>query len=414
MDEIDFFRSRIDGLTYISREFSYNRPNSRDIGSPARNINQVFDCFDIDRTIDTTGKEWSSKVMTLGNRRQIKICIAKEAGHYKDLVIQEFNPRHADKLKNVLTLQGEQVNQFISSIHLIESISPEGELSRRVDSVALQRLLKETDTLEEAYRQEPDSIRNLVENDPDAKDVKAVKARKEAVKRFEKLLEDSDYMDSARSALGKNGNKAKPEAVWQDFFEHNQWILGAGLGAPLFTAFNPGKLETVVKGKSFNSVGKRTDALYTTSGIVKSFVFAEIKRPDTQLLEVNQYRSGTWSISKELSGGIAQVHTTVQLTEDELNGHVKRREDEEGNEMLSDEVYLFRPRAYLVIGSTKEFQSDSGGRNPSEIRSFELFRSSIMTPEIITYDELLAKARWLAYSDEEQDESEMSDNEPEW
>lgn len=37
-----------------------------------------------------------------------------------------------------------------------------------------------------------------------------------------------------------------------------------------------------------------------------------------------------------------------------------------------------------------------------------------MTPEIITYDELLAKARWLAYSDEEQDESEMSDNEPEW
>lgn len=177
MDEIDFFRSRIDGLTYISREFSYNRPNSRDIGSPARNINQVFDCFDIDRTIDTTGKEWSSKVMTLGNRRQIKICIAKEAGHYKDLVIQEFNPRHADKLKNVLTLQGEQVNQFISSIHLIESISPEGELSRRVDSVALQRLLKETDTLEEAYRQEPDSIRNLVENDPDAKDVGSVRPR---------------------------------------------------------------------------------------------------------------------------------------------------------------------------------------------------------------------------------------------
>lgn len=36
-----------------------------------------------------------------------------------------------------------------------------------------------------------------------------------------------------------------------------------------------------------------------------------------------------------------------------------------------------------------------------KIRSFELFRSSIVTPEIITYDELFAKARWLAYGNDD-------------
>lgn len=68
----------------------------------------------------------------------------------------------------------------------------------------------------------------------------------------------------------------------------------------------------------------------------------------------------------------------------------------------SSEVFLFRPRAYLVIGSTKEFiNENSGGKNRKKIRSFELFRSSIVTPEIITYDELLAKARWLAYGNDD-------------
>ena len=42
-DEIGYFQGRIPGRTYISNVFAYNRPNSKDIGSPARNINQVFD-----------------------------------------------------------------------------------------------------------------------------------------------------------------------------------------------------------------------------------------------------------------------------------------------------------------------------------------------------------------------------------
>ena len=73
--------------------------------------------------------------------------------------------------------------------------------------------------------------------------------------------------------------------------------------------------------------------------------------------------------------------------------------------------FLFRPRAYLVIGSTKEFiNKNSGGKNKKKIRSFELFRSNIVTPEIITYDELFAKARWLAYGSDDSNQNNTESN----
>ena len=134
------------------------------------------------------------------------------------------------------------------------------------------------------------------------------------------------------------------------------------------------KLETVVRGNSFTGKGKRVDALYQTSGIVKSLVFAEIKKPTTKLLTNDEYRPGCWAASKDLSGGIFQVHATVQAAEDEVSEHVVTSQDEEGCDIPSSEVFLFRPRAYLVIGSTKEFiNENSGGKNRKKIRSFELF-----------------------------------------
>lgn len=400
MDESVFLNGRIPGRTYFSEVFKYKRPHSRDIDQPARNIWQVFDCPDIETTIDISGDKWVSDIM--GKRRQIKVSVAREAGNLKELVIQRENPDTVGSVQNLLTLNGEDIARFLALIRNITSIDPSDDLPHHIDSAILERVLSDNETLKEAYRQRPNNIRELVEDDPKAKDVKAVQARKNAVSYFERLMKDAAFMTSERNRLGKNGNLAKPESVWQNMFQENQWILGAGLGAPLFTAYDSNRLETIVRGNSFNTSGKRTDALYTTSGIIKSFVFAEIKTPDTKLLEENKaYRPGTWSASKELAGGIAQVHTTVQLTEDEIVNHVKIREDENGDDIPRSEVFMFRPRAYLVIGSTAQFQNERGGKNRSKIRSFELLRASMMIPEIITYDELLAKAKWLACAEEE-------------
>ena len=392
-NEADYFRERVPGRTYISNMFAYNRPNSKDIGLPARNINQVFDCDDIDSKIDASATEWETQSMDLSSRRQIKISIAKEAGHYKELVIQQINPKKPRELSNLLRLTDTQVDDFLNLIRCVGMWDPaDGNLPKRLDATLFQRILDDNgEALGQVYSQQPDKVRELIEKDPSGEDVAAIASRRKAVTVFAEMMKDD----------------ALKERDWQDFFEQNPWILGAGLGTPLFTAWNSDKLETVVRGYSFTGEGKRVDALYQTSGIVKSLVFAEIKKPTTELLAKDAYRPGCWAASTDLSGGISQVHATIQAAEDEISNHVIMSQDEEGYDIPSSEVYVFRPRAYLVIGSTKEFVNENNnGKNKKKIRSFELFRSNIVTPEIITYDELFAKARWLAYGS---DDSNLND-----
>lgn len=386
-EAMKYFKQRVAGRAYISKIYKYNRPNSADIGSMARNIYQVFDCDGIDSRSDVSGLKWRSQSMKLSSRRQIHISIAQKAGHYKELLIQWANPKKPSELSTLMRLTDDQVDYFLNLIRSIDSLDPADEtLPKRIDPTMLQQILNSDDgTLEQAYSMQPDRVRELIENDINGTDVVAIASRKQAVEKFEQMLTDSSLN----------------EPKWQAFFESNPWLLGAGLGVPLFTAWNSKKLETVVRGNSFAGEGKRVDALYKTSGIVESFVFAEIKKPTTRLLSTEEYRPGCWPVSSELSGGISQVQATVQAAEDEVRSHVLPAQDGDGYDIPGSEVFLFRPRAYLVIGSTKEFVNPStGGKNPKKVRAFELFRSSIVTPEIITYDELLAKARWLACTDD--------------
>jgi hypothetical protein len=55
---------------------------------------------------------------------------------------------------------------------------------------------------------------------------------------------------------------------------------------------------------------------------------------------------------------------------------------------------LVRPRSFLIVGHLGEFRGARGGVNPDKYRSFELFRRHLDEPEVITFDELLARAEW--------------------
>ncbi len=52
------------------------------------------------------------------------------------------------------------------------------------------------------------------------------------------------------------------------------------------------------------------------------------------------------------------------------------------------------PQGILVVGNTSELD------NEDKIRSFELYRRNLRNPEIITYDELFARAKFVAKYDE--------------
>ncbi|MCO6557835.1 MAG: DUF4263 domain-containing protein [Bifidobacterium sp.] len=91
---------------------------------------------------------------------------------------------------------------------------------------------------------------------------------------------------------------------------------------------------------------------------------------------------------------MAQLHGTVQAALDEVGKDHKMADDNDGFE--GEATFLFQPKSYLVIGTKQEFLNELGQKNKSKIRSFELFRANITSLEIITYDELFERAKWMA------------------
>jgi hypothetical protein len=138
--------------------------------------------------------------------------------------------------------------------------------------------------------------------------------------------------------------------------------------------------------------GKRADAFLKTRGYLNSICFAEIKRHDTPLLEARPHRPGSWAPSRELAGGVSQIQATVQSAR-EVYARTLEPADADGNP-TGETLFNIEPRSFLVIGSLSQFLVGSG-INEQQFRSFELYRRNTLRPEIITFDELLERARYI-------------------
>lgn len=244
--------------------------------------------------------------------------------------------------------------------------------------------------LQAAYRANPELFRELIATDVAAADVVGLARRRAEVDRFRLLLTDEGAFQEQADALPGSGT----EKVWQRFFEQNPWILGASLATQLLTSWDDKRLEQVVAGYSIADVGKRTDALLRTSGRIRSMAFVEFKTHTTGLLSPTEYRSGVWKPSPELTGAVAQAQATVHLAAKQIQDRLQSK-DADGSNIPEDWTYMLRPRSYVVVGQLGQFVAETGGHHEQKIRSFELFRRELSTPEVVTFDELLAKAEWM-------------------
>ena len=217
----------------------------------------------------------------------------------------------------------------------------------------------------------------------------ALAHRKKVVRRFRQLLTDQEVFEEAQVELGKGR-----EAVWQQFLEDHPWILGISLAGQLLISWDDTKLEQVVTGFSVAGPGKRTDALLRTSGRIRSLVFAEIKHHETHLLGseyAKSVRPGCWPVSSDLAGGVIQVQRTVDTAVRQI-GERLADTDEYGAD-TGEETWLIRPRSFLILGHLDQLCGPGGVHRP-KFHSFELYRRNLVEPEIVTFDELLARAEW--------------------
>ena len=251
----------------------------------------------------------------------------------------------------------------------------------------LRDIVLDQNQAQRIFSQNEELFLKIAQSEELKRDLVAVGYRRKQLQRFQSLLGDPVFFQAEKERLATT-----PEGVWQKFFEENTWIFGYGLSYLFLTGLDERKLEQVVRGHNVAGSGKRADALMKTRGLIGSLCFVEIKRHDTELLAAQAYRPGAWGPSTELSGGVAQVHATVQEALENIG--LKLTPTDEFGDPTGEVLFNFEARSFLVVGGLNQFVVDQG-INESKFRSFETYRRNMRRPEIFTFDEVLHRARFI-------------------
>lgn len=284
---------------------------------------------------------------------------------------------------------GEEIGMLLEFIRNIQSVNLDSSSRVNISDEELNRIILSDKQAKSLLHENQELFAEVLRSEVTTEDLIAVGYRKKQLDVYEKLLTDQAYFNSI-----KDRKKYTNESLWQKYYEKNPWVFGYGLGYIFLSGLDDKKLEQVVQGHSVDSHGKRVDALMKTKGIISNICFVEIKTHLTDLLDSKPYRSGCWAPSKELAGAISQVQGTVASAIENLSSKINPS-DKDGNP-TGEEIYNYQPKSYLVIGSMAEFVSENGV-NKDKLRSFELLRKNTTSPEIITFDELYERAKFIVH-----------------
>jgi hypothetical protein len=380
--DYDYFQNKRTDKTYFSRPFAtgFLLPDSAGDQRNMRIISGV---------IDTSPFEEFARIKdeivirrTEKERQEIKALIYQDERKIVKLTLQRFIVKNNKPTPQSFSFGPEEIKKLLKIIYLISSGEYSADDKIHVYDNAVDAIpISDLNTMAKVFANDPKLIESLIENSITERDVKAIAYRKNELRTFEELLKD----------------ETADEKKWQKFFEKNPWIFGYGLRYIFSTGLSDSRLEQTVVGSSISQHGKRPDAVLKSRALISSICLVEIKKHTADLLKANSYRPDVWQASDELSGGIAQIQKTVDETARSFRNYSLK--DDEGNP-TGETVYFYQPKSYLVIGSLKEFIAENGV-NEQKFSSFELLRKNIINPEIITYDELYERAKFIVTNDEE-------------
>jgi len=168
----------------------------------------------------------------------------------------------------------------------------------------------------------------------------------------------------------ENRNNSSEE-FWQQSFAKRSYVLSQVFAYPIVVI----AAKAYVGGKQIsNKGGKEVDFLLATES-TDAIILVEIKTPQTKLLG-EEYRSGVFPLSRELSAAVAQALRYRQSVMRKFDSIMA----EHPNRLI-----LGEPRCIVIAGQTDQLTSDIMREN------FELQRERVHGVVVITYDELFVR-----------------------
>ncbi|NLS04332.1 DUF4263 domain-containing protein [Rhizobium sp. P32RR-XVIII] len=379
-DDAKFFELRKEGKAYLSKVFEHGSINPE----RRRLIRTVMEGTE---KVLLGEIEGSMCLRITGEKRktQVTALVSQDDGGIRRVTLETFQNRAGDWYqgyeKDSFTFRSDEFERLLAFLESIKFIdrSNEGTFDVRDVSVGTGPKII-TDASDHALLtrirrldpQERERLLRDVQPDLSQNEINLLLGRRQGLEEFERELAEGSWSETS----------------WQDFFERQSWVFGYGLDYRIMRPFDR---EMVV------GAGGTDDRDRPTIDYLMNFtdysVLVEIKRPETPIFAQRRAgRSGTWRFSNEFMDAVSQV--LEQKAEWLLQAQTGQNHDKSGERRLKTRTR--DPKAILVIGTSTEIAA-VGSLRDAEVRrdTFELFRRDTRNLDIVTFDELLDRARFI-------------------
>ncbi len=384
-NEFRFFEARKEGKTYISKLFDFNAREIR-----RRRVWMILEGNDQLHLGEING---AMCLRLSGKKRKVQVSavITQDDKRVRRVTLQTFKTRKTQGSewiepieKDEFTFRDDEFIRLRNFLNQLEFIDLSNEENFQIEDISIndghkaiidasdRGIIDRFKSMSELQR---DDILRALQGSLTNEEINILLGRKQGLEEFEEHMQLGDWS----------------ERQWQDFFEREQWVFGYGLDYRIMRQFDR---EATVGGGGTNNQNKPTvDFLMNFTDYT---VLVEIKKPDTPIFRARRGgRAGTREFSPDFMSAVSQIleQKAEWLSFAQSGDHWNKS----GDRRL--EARTRNAKCILVIGSRDEFSHCHVPRDRQVMQdTFELFRRETPSIEIVTFDELLERARFITQS----------------
>ena len=379
-EEHRFFQLRQAARTYISKVFTWGAHTTERL----RNVRMVMEGSDILHLGEIEG---ALCLRLSGEKRktQVTAVVTQDDKAVRRLTLQSFQSRKGDWYQgyeeHCFTFRGEEFQRLLTFLDRIEFVDLSNQDRFDIEDISTgagRKLIVDAsnrgivERLRTMSSYDREAFLKALHGSLSTEEVNILLGRRQALETFEQEV--------------RNGSWSERE--WQDFFEREPWVFGYGLDYRVMRTFD--REMTVSGGGTDNRDRPVVDFLMSFTDYT---VLVEIKRPDTPIFRTGRSagRAGTRAFSTDFTNAVSQIleQKAEWLAFAGSGEHFSR----DGARL---EARTRNARTILVIGSRREFEAAGDPRTSQVLRdTFELFRRETRSIDILTFDELLERARFI-------------------